>query len=187
VNIKNYTSQVSAATTILRIEALLIDFGATAVRKDYANGKVVAFQFQLKPPAEGLSPIAVVLPAEVERVGKKFLADHNKRYRASSRVKPLTDAGKRNMLEQAERTAWRLVEEWLRIQLSLIEMDQAEAAQVFLPYMVVGNKGQTLFASIKETNFAGLLAPPKPRDCPACGLPVEHGHECQVCGAEARP
>jgi hypothetical protein len=40
--------------------------------------------------------------------------------------------------EQAKRTAWRLLWDWTAVQLSLIEMRQADLLQVFLPYIIIG-------------------------------------------------
>ena len=44
------------------------------------------------------------------------------------------------------------------IQLSMIQMQQAEAIQVFLPYFYNGEKDQTLFESMKSSGFKQLKA-----------------------------
>jgi len=44
--------------------------------------------------------------------------------------------------------------DWVAVQLSLIEMKQAELMQVFLPYLWAGKT--TFYESIKQNKFAAL-------------------------------
>ena len=53
--------------------------------------------------------------------------------------------------DQASRTAWKLMQDWIEIQVSLIEMRQVEFLQVFLPYVWDGQ--QTYYSYLKEGNF----------------------------------
>lgn len=48
MNIKNYTSSVSADITIARIERLLVDGGATGIAKQYEKQRVSALVFQIQ-------------------------------------------------------------------------------------------------------------------------------------------
>jgi hypothetical protein len=50
--------------------------------------------------------------------------------------------------------------DWLGVQLSLIELRQVEAAQVFMPF--AWNCRQTYFETIKAAGFVPLLGPPPP-------------------------
>ena len=61
------------------------------------------------------------------------------------------------------RTAWRLVQEWVDIQATMIDLNQVDAAEVFMPYMIVGRNGGTLYdaaiASGKYGKFLQIEAP----------------------------
>lgn len=121
INIKNYTSTVEAAVTIERIERLLVAIGARSILKDYDQGKVGAIRFNLKVE---WGEMFIVLPANVQRVAELFL----------KQKQGATEKQKVQLRAQAERTAWKLMEDWVRVQYSLIQLRQAEAAQVFMPY-----------------------------------------------------
>ena len=65
-------------------------------------------------------------------------------------------------IEQATRTAWRILKDWLLAQLALIETGMASVEQVFLPY-AQNPSGQTVYEALIEKKFAGL-ALPAPKD-----------------------
>lgn len=50
--------------------------------------------------------------------------------------------------EQAQRVAWRILREWVRAQLALIEAEQASLVEVFMPYAVCQD-GRTLFQQLE--------------------------------------
>ncbi len=123
---KNYTSTVPVERTISRIESILAKAGAHGIMKSYKDGEVATIAFTLMVNGRGLVPIR--LPANIEAVARVLKADVKK-----------PQAGTLERIEaQAARTAWRIIEEWVSIQMSLIEMGQAEPLQVFLPYIQVG-------------------------------------------------
>lgn len=148
---KNYTSSVPIETTIARIEKILARFGAIGVAKSYKLGEVDSLQFTISEPTTG-KMITIHLPAKVEAV-YKILWDEVRQPQAGT---------KKRIQEQAGRTAWKVVQDWVEIQLSLIEMGQAEALQVFLPYVWDGNK--TFFDAIKGGGFKMLGPGPKPKE-----------------------
>jgi hypothetical protein len=45
------------------------------------------------------------------------------------------------------RVAWRILRDWVDIQIALVEVDIVQMQEVFLPYVVQKN-GQTLFENI---------------------------------------
>ncbi len=145
--IKNYTSGIPVEKTILRIEMALITGGAVGIMKDYSEGKVDNISFSIPSPEKRL--IAIRLPANVEAV-YQVLKSAMKRPRAET-VKRLRD--------QAERTAWKLVQDWVEVQMAMIKMQQAEFMQVFLPYVWDGRR--TFYASLKDNHFK-LLEEGKP-------------------------
>lgn len=149
--IKNYTSTVSAEKSIASIEQLLLATGATSILKEYDGTRVKALHFRLKVE---WGEMFVILPANVARVYDAFVAER----------KMATSIQRQKMREQAERTAWRLMEDWVRVQLSLIRMRQAEAAQVFMPYAVVGHqdgKPLNMFQVFRAEQMKAL-PPPNP-------------------------
>jgi hypothetical protein len=140
---KNYTSEVPVERTISRIEQALAKAGVKNVMKDFDDGEVSALYFTLpNPTTGGLSQIRI--PANIEAV-MKVLKERMKRPRPETM---------RRLWQQAHRTAWKIMQDWTEIQLSLIELQQVEALQVFLPYMWNGEK--TYYEHLKERSFRAL-------------------------------
>ena len=145
---KNYTSTVSPNRSIGLIEEMLVKFGALGVTKQYIKGVVSGLSFIIEAPDTKL-PVTVLIPAQVESAYNVLLAP------AKRRNQWLSDVQKLKIREQAERTAWRIVHDWVAIQLAMIEMDQAEFRQVFMPYVTNAN-GTTLYAFLKEQRIPAL-------------------------------
>lgn len=145
--IKNYTSSVPVDRTISRIEQVLAKAGATGIVKDYANSCLVALSFK------------VTLPNGRE-VSIRLPANHNAVYQTlrNQVVRPRSGTLKK-LHEQSMRTSWKLMQDWVEVQISLIQMQQVDFMQVFLPYVWDGKR--TFYAAIKESNYAGLLPAPK--------------------------
>lgn len=146
INLKNYTSTIPADQSILNIERLLVQAGASHIMKEYQpfDGIVDAISFKLKVGTESLS---YRLPANVEAIVKLFIK--NKR---SSNP---TEAQKKTLKAQAIRTAWKNIHEWVHLQLTMVELQQVEVTQIFLPYMLI-SPTQTVFDKFKESNFKAL-------------------------------
>jgi hypothetical protein len=86
------------------------------------------------------------LPARVDRVEKQLRGlVHRPRSGTMDRI-----------ADQAERTAWRLLADWVDVQMSLIELDQAELVEIFMPYIYDYSKNQTLFEKMKVNGFVML-------------------------------
>lgn len=148
--IKNYTSSVPAAVSISQIEQKLVAFGATDISKRYNAAKQVEmFLFRI-PAAGGMVPIC--LPARVDQVFQRLKNDY---IRSVSKPK---DSTIENLRAQSERTAWKIMKDWVDIQLSLIELDQAELVEIFLPFVWSAEKDQTFFESVKAGGFKMLGA-----------------------------
>lgn len=141
--IKNYTSDVPVSRTIARIEELLAKCGANQIAKEYnARGTVKSLQFVI---AVGQQQHVIKLPSNPEKV---FLALKAKvtRPRAGSMDR---------LREQSERTAWKLQQDWVEVQMSMIALGQAEMLQVFLPYVFNGR--ETYYEALSARGFKGLL------------------------------
>ena len=135
-NLRNYTSSVPVQKTILRIELALIKAGAIGIIKQYKEERLEAISFSIPSPNKW--PIAIRLPANVDAVYRILTGSRNIQSEKSWR-------------EQAERTAWKLMQDWVEIQLSLIKMEQVEMLQVFLPYVWDGK--QTYYSYLKANGF----------------------------------
>lgn len=146
MNLKNYTSGVAVETTIARIEMKLAAMGVTHVNKMFSpKGQVVSLVFGIP---NGNKVHAIKIPANVQACFDAMWKDH------CCRVSTPRESSKATIFAQAERTAWRLVQEWIEVQASMIYMKQAEAMQVFLPYVWDGQ--QTYFEAMKSGGFKAL-------------------------------
>lgn len=145
MNIKNYTSTVPVNLTVSRIEQMLAEAGASAISKSYTAGQLSALSFCIETPNKKL--LTIRLPANSQAV-YDAMYKQVKRPRSST-VDKLRD--------QAGRTAWKLMQDWIAVQLSLIHMQQADVLQVFLPYVWDGE--QTFYEHLKGSGFKQLPAP----------------------------
>lgn len=150
MNLKNYTSDVPAITSMGRIEKYLVEAGATDISKKYESGVCIAIRFRVLHKTQNdlpEIPIFIELPAKVEACYKVLWAEV-KRPRPDTRHKTM---------QQAERTAWKIISDWVQVQLSMIQLEQAELIQVFLPYVFNPETEQTFFDKIKTGSYKALL------------------------------
>ena len=156
--LKNYTSGVPVAQTLARIEKVLIRCGVQGITKEYlgTNGLVTALMFHLEIPGQ---PAATVrLAPKIEAAQRSLWVNY-----AGSDLQPdgklKWNSQKRQTLkdfaEQAERTAWRLVQDRVEIEMSLIELKQRDVVQAFMADVWDGS--QTFYESLRASNFRGLL------------------------------
>lgn len=142
MKIANYTTGVDVQKSVLEIQQILGASGAKAVMTEYENSEPSAISFRLDKNGR---QIAFRLPCDWKRTLKVIHADR--------KIQPRFKTP-----QQAKRVAWRIVRDWLRAQLSLIEIDAADVEQVFLPYAVTPT-GETLYERLKQSNFDQLALP----------------------------
>ena len=116
--------------------------GAKAVMIEYEANEPAAISFRIDRPGR---QIGFRLPCDWKRTLKVIHAERG--------IQPRFKTP-----QQAKRVAWRIVRDWLRAQLSLIEIDAADVEQVFLPYAVTAS-GETLYEQIKRNSFDQLALP----------------------------
>lgn len=139
---KNYTSSVPISRTISRIEECLAKAGASGIMKEYAGGKLTALCFKLRMGSG--REMAIRLPAnEVEVYNVLIKAVKRPRNGTVERLR-----------DQAARTAWKLQQDFVEVQLSMIEMRQTDAMQAFLAYVWDGKR--TFYQALQENNFKAL-------------------------------
>ena len=131
--VRNYTTQINTEKTILEIEQILIKFGAVNIFKEYQGSKISGLMFFLFKNGQKI-PFKIPMSIEKTRTVVKKAVDEGKLPRRYL-IEPLRS-------EQGERVAWRIIKDWIDSQLSLLEMQFAEAIEIFLPYAynVVENK-----------------------------------------------
>lgn len=143
MSIRNYTSKVPVVQTISRIEVILANAGASGVAKEFGeNGTIRSVTFQIEVSGKNVS---IKIPANVRQVFEV--------------LKREVGGSDQRVFEQAERTAWKLMQDWIEIQCALIRMKQADVMQVFLPYVWDGNRD--FYTALKATNFKALLPAPE--------------------------
>ncbi len=145
--IKNYTSTVPVSRSIQRIEDRLVQHGAQKIMKSYdATKKLEGFCFSLYVQGR---EIPFKLPARVQNVSKVLRGEIKRPKRGTlERIE-----------EQAARTAWKLISDWLDIQISLIDIGQVEIMEVLLPYVWNPATQETYFETIKGGGYKLLSAP----------------------------
>lgn len=146
MNIKNYTSGIAVETTIARIEYKLAAVGATGIMKLYGPDKQVSALIFNMP--EGNRSHAIKVPANVNACFESMWRQH-----CQTHSRP-REGTKQTIKEQAAKTAWKLVQDWIEVQVSMIVMRQAEPLEVFLPYVWDGK--QTYFEAMRDDKFRAL-------------------------------
>lgn len=141
MNLKNYTSGVPVSKTIARIEEILASMGAKTIGKNYESGKVHSITFQL--PINGRDYL-IRLPAKPEAVYDALRKE----------VKRPHNGTLDRLKDQAERTAWKIQQDWLEIELTNIQLNQKEPLQAFLSYLWDGQR--TYFEILKGHGFKAL-------------------------------
>lgn len=136
--LKNYTTVIKVEKTLMEIEQILSKHGAIAIFKMYdENGSPNALAFKCLVNDQ---EIAFKLPMEEEKILQVF---------RKSRQVPR----RRCNIEQARRTGWRIIKDWVDSQMALIEIHVVKFEQVFLPYMYDQSTNQTLFEKFEQRKF----------------------------------
>lgn len=146
MNLKNYTSSVPANTTISYIETYLAECGVEGIAKEFDKGQPVAVSFYVT--VEGRK-FTIRLPANVDAVQEYLWRDY-----VASHKQPRKNVTKDSFREQAARTAWKIQQDWVMVQMSLIKLKQADFIQVFLAYLWTGE--QTFYEQLRGNKFKSL-------------------------------
>ena len=143
--LKNYTSQVAASRSISWIEGKIARSGATQILKMYdPDGRVEGIAFII--PINGIN-MSFKLPAQVKACENVL----------KSAVRRPTKATYERIKEQSERTAWRIVKDWVDAQMAMIELSQVDFLEVFMPYLYSHNQNKTFYQIAKEKGVQKLL------------------------------
>lgn len=132
----NYTTSVEAIKTVGEIQGILVAHGAREILMNYdENGIIESLSFVVKTPY-GNMPIK--LPVDAKSV-LKVLEREGAPPRYCNHP-------------QAVRIAWRILRDWVRAQMAILETEMVRMEQIFLPY-IVSNDGKTLYEAMVDHKF----------------------------------
>ena len=143
MNLKNHTSEVDAHTSLSKIEKALVEAGALSIQKLYANKECTGVSFGMRVNDRF---VTFLLTAKTKEVYEHLL---NQRQRREQRTLEACQ-------KQAVRTAWKIISDWVDIQLAMIQLEQVEPLQAFFPYL---HDGQTSFYEKLKNDHFKLLGP----------------------------
>lgn len=144
--IANKTTSVPAEKTVSEIQSMLAGVRASALMIDYDNGQPIAISFKMVREGHALS----------FRLPSNWQGILNALKREKTMPRRLINS------DHAKRVSWRVVRDWLRAQLTLIEAGAASIEEVMLPWAIT-NDGQTVAAKLLSGE-TGLLALPAPAE-----------------------
>lgn len=125
--IANYTTEVTALKSIGEIQGILVGHGAKHILIDYEKEEPVGLAFVV---ATVCGDAGFRLPANINKVQAVL---------TRQRVKSQVDR------QYAARVAWRILRDWIRSQMAILETEMVTLDELFLPYMETGKDGKTLY------------------------------------------
>lgn len=140
------STDVPAARSISQITDALREAGALTVQTTYTGKQTTGLAFSLQGGSGVYNFVMPVRSAAIfERLNSSRRGEH---------MRKKCSEGDRN---DAERIAWRQLFRWVEAQLAHIDLEQGEAEQVFMPYMVT-TSGETVYALFKASEQKRLTA-----------------------------
>ena len=136
----NYTTKIPAEQTAAEIMSILVKKGATDILTHYGPGGMATGLKWRMETASGT--LAFSLPINAEAVFEILTRDQVMKTNPAARM------------QQANRTAWRIIKEWILAQMALIETEMVTVEEVFLPYMLTGK--QTLYQALSNGDLKML-------------------------------
>lgn len=124
--------------TFAKIEKILAENNARMIQFDFdSDGKkdCITFSLQIGDQLRGFR-----LPAMVENVTQILYGNRRRGGNSYGPTLEITQSQK----DQAYKTAWANIRDWLDANMALVKTRQVQMDQVFLPYMV-NNSGGTLY------------------------------------------
>lgn len=142
----NYSTSVSAERTAMQVMEQLRVKGAKAIVVEYDDdGNTVAVTWKMYT-SHGEIPFS--LPVNAEACQKVLWREYTAR-RGPSRSQ--------TTLAHARNVAWKIIYDWVRAQMAILETEMVTLEQVFLPYVKV-SPDETLYQRMLRTGFKALNA-----------------------------
>ena len=140
--LKNFSTSIEVEKTVMEIERMLTKFGAKKILKEFdQKQRLIGLAFTIETP-NGEMPIK--LPAKIDKIEQVF------KVQVSKGLLPKKYWGSDWSREQAIRTAWRTLKDWIDAQFALISIEMVKVEEIFLPYTYSARLGQTLFEAIES-------------------------------------
>jgi hypothetical protein len=143
--ILNYTTSINPDRSIAEIQQSLVAHGASRVMVEYAQDRMPASLSFVIETQFGARPFR--LPSNIDGV-LRVLNDQWQQGRVAKRLA---------CREHAARVAWRIVKDWVQVQLALVESGISTVEEVLLPYLL-GADDRTLYEIMVDQRLA-LPAP----------------------------
>lgn len=135
----NYSTTVDAYKTVAEIEQMLVRHGAKSIMKSYEGEDVTSLSFLIDT---GNGNIPVKLPVRLDDV-LQVLTEQKKAY---------PKANIKATREQANRVAWRILKDWIEVQMALLDMQMVKFEEIFLSYIETAD-GKTVYEKLEEKHF----------------------------------
>ena len=139
--VRNYTTSIAVEKTIMEIEGILVRFGAEGIYKEYQGSHISGLMFFLVKDGQKI-PFRIPMSVEKTRTVVSKAVGEGKLPRRYL-DEPLRS-------DQGERVAWRIIKDWVHSQLSLLEMQFADAVEIFLPYAYNMVEKKTMYEKFLE-------------------------------------
>lgn len=140
--LKNFSTSIDVEKTVMEIERMLAKFGAKKILKEYdQNQRLIGLAFTVDT-LNGEMPIK--LPSKIDKIEQVF------KIQVSKGFLPRKYWGSEWAREQAVRTAWRTIKDWIDAQFALISIEMVKVEEIFLPYAYSSQLGQTLFEAVQS-------------------------------------
>lgn len=141
MTVRNYTTQIKVEKTMQEIEKILVKFGAQGIYKEYKGERVSGIMFFLMREGQ---KIPFKIPMTLEKT-RTMIEKAVRERRLPQRYlnEPLKT-------DQGERVCWRIIKDWIDSQLSLLEINFAEATEILLPYAYNMVEEKTMYQKFIE-------------------------------------
>jgi hypothetical protein len=137
----NYTTQIDVNKSVAEISKNLVAHGATRIAIEYGIGRIpTGLAFTLMT---AYGDRLFRLPANIAGVERALKAQAIKK-----RIQPRFACR-----EQAERVAWRVLKDWVAVQMTLIQAGLVTVDEALLPYLVL-RSDKTVYQAMKEQRLA---------------------------------
>lgn len=135
----NYTTTVEAYKTVSEIEQMLVKHGAKSIMKQFDDGMITSLSFLINT---GVNDIPIKLPIRVDDV-LQVLIEQKKMH---------PKAGIKATKDQANRVAWRILKDWIEVQMTLLDIGMVQFEEIFLSYIETAG-GKTIYEKLEEKHF----------------------------------
>ena len=131
----NYTTTVEAYKTVSEIEQMLVKHGAKSIMKQFDEGMITSLSFMINT---GIKDIPIKPQIRVDDV-LQVLIEQKKMH---------PKAGIKATKDQANRVAWRILKDWIEVQMALLDIGMVQFEEIFLSYIETAG-GKTIYEKLE--------------------------------------